>query len=249
MTKLFSFVFTYVLIFLSFSSLVYSQLQRDTSIIIPEPYYKDLSFFPEEIKEKFAEYTSLAEKTETCNLINLYDSYPETIFEKTIEKACMPDYQTLILFLEEGQIELVKYLIENVYLPNDVDPSDIINSWISKNEARMRQVASLSTEVNLSELKSRYSFINFDNRVSFIVKFQEDGILPDKISVNCYKDSISMNFIFNKKGQKLKFKDSKKLYDEVESNCSYNFNSYGMEVEINLIKKNKLKKWETIFKK
>eukprot|EP00340_Litonotus_pictus_P002873 CAMPEP_0170530392 /NCGR_PEP_ID=MMETSP0209-20121228/46762_1 /TAXON_ID=665100 ORGANISM="Litonotus pictus, Strain P1" /NCGR_SAMPLE_ID=MMETSP0209 /ASSEMBLY_ACC=CAM_ASM_000301 /LENGTH=84 /DNA_ID=CAMNT_0010823467 /DNA_START=476 /DNA_END=730 /DNA_ORIENTATION=- len=82
-----------------------------------------------------------------------------------------------------------------------------------------------------------------------IVKFSEEGLIPEKLNVNCHKDMLIYSFIFQKKGVYYAVKDKKIFFDEVQGECEYNFNSYSSEVEINFKKLNMFKVWERLFKK
>lgn len=242
------FLAAFILLFLNFA-LLRCQLERDTSIVVQEPYYKDPTFWPEEIKEIYAEYTSLAEKEDVCNLVSIFMNHPNIIEDKIREKACIPDINSLLYLLEEGKIETVGKLIENIYLPNDIDPTDVINSWIGKTEGKIKHMNALIEEKKYKNLIPKYHFMNFDNKVEMIVKLNEEALVPEKLSINCYKDMLIFSMVFQKKGVKYIATDRKYLFDEVDGDCEYNFNQYGSEVEIDINKKNKMKKWDALFRK
>lgn len=161
----------------------------------------------------------------------------------------MPDHASLMYLLEEGKIDIAAKLIENIYLPNEVDPSDIVNSWIGKAESKVKQISQLVAAMEYKKIVPKYTYLNQDNSVTITIKLVEEGLIPEKLEVTCYKDMLLYNAIFQKKGIKYLVSDKKYLYDEVESGCTSNYNAYGAEIEINLAKKHKLKRWDTLFKK
>lgn len=171
------------------------------------------------------------------------------IEEKIREKECIPDHSTLVYLLEEGKIDIVAKLIENIYLPNEIDPTDSVNSWIGKTEARLRQVNQVLQAIDYKKLTPHYSYINYDNKISMVIKIYEESLVPEKLFIHCYKNMIVFNTIFQKKGERFVVSDKKYLFDEVDGECEYNYNSYGTEIEITINKKNKYKKWDSLFKK
>lgn len=228
--------------------MIYSQLERDRSIIIKEPFYKDPDFFPKSITDEYASYTSLSSHEETCDLLNVFITYPDLIKEKVKETRCVPNTKTLLFLLDEGYADEVTYLIENVYLPNEVDPSEVVKSWISKIETLKKHVNQYKSSINYKPISHKYGFINKDDSVLLVIKLNEIDYVAEKIDVYCNRNLLVVNLIFQKKGEMYSIIEEKRLYDEVED-CQSNFNSFTSEVEVTMKKKHKLKKWDTLFKK
>ena len=232
-------------------SSIICQLERDRSIIIKDPFYRDPFFFPAEILEEFSHYTSLMEKDadELCNLISLFEAYPNNIEDRFKEKNCIPDHHTLRFLLEEGHIELVGKMIVDTYLPNEIDPTEIVNSWIGKTNTLVKRIEQTIEQKNYLPLTPKYSYMNYDNNVSIVIKLSEEFLLSNKVDVFCIKDLLVVNSSFFKKGKYYYIRDRKKLFDEVDGECESTYNSYSSELEIRVNKKNKMKVWDSLFKR
>lgn len=237
----------YVIIFIQMQ-MIFSQLERDRSIVIKEPFYKDPDFFPKNITDEYASYTTLSNHEETCDMLNVFITYPDLIKQKVKETRCVPNVKTLQFLLDEGYIDEVSYLIENVYLPNEVDPSEIVKAWISKVEALKKNVNQYKDSINYKKISHKFGFINKDDSVLLVIKLNEADYVAEKIDVFCYRNLLIVNLIFQKKGEMYSIIEEKRLYDEVEE-CHSNYNSFTSEVEVTMKKKFKLKKWDNLFKK
>ena len=238
-----------LLLLISFNLFLYSNsfFQKDESIKVKEPFFRDPNFFPKSIEEEYAHYTELKNIENGCNLMPSFENFPKLIFNTIKEKKCLLNSNSFTYLLNEGLIEEAKYVIENIYLPNDIDPSYEVKNWISKKEGRIRQINKmLSPDIGNSIVKSQYSFINYDNYVKFVIKLN-DTYLSEKLTVVCYKNMIIIKGTFFKNNQNYLLNERKRLFDEVEENCDFNYNQFNSELEVTMTKIYKLKKWDSLF--
>lgn len=242
-------VMAFLAVYTSFFTGVNAQFERDPSIKIKEPFYKDLAFFPDEVTQKYSHYISLADLEENkCNLLSFFESYPKSIMSKIEEKKCVPDSHTFQAILEEGYLEDAKTLIKAVYLKNEVDPSNEIKSWVGKKESRIKYIGNLIQPPTSSRITPNFSFYNYDNFVKLILKLS-NNFQSERITVLCHRDLLIVKGNFFLSNKTFALSEKKKLFDEVEGECEFNYNSFNSELEITFRKKNKMKMWETLFAK
>lgn len=226
--------------------LSYSFFERDPNIVIKEPFYKDPNFFPSSIEKDFSFYHSLSEIEGTCDLRNSFENYPKNILLTLKERKCIPSSSSFIFLLEEGHLEEAKSVIKQVLL-NEIDPSNELKTWLSQKESKVKYIQSLLEEGGNKRkaLQGKYSFINYDNYIKFIVKL-DDNYLSDKLNIFCYKDMITIKANFYLSKGEFLFSDRKRLFDEVEL-CEFNYNQFNKEIEVTMMKVNKMKKWDSLF--
>lgn len=227
---------------------------NDTSINIPlnnTNVNKSASYIDEEILKHYAYYTTLEEyQNDTCYLEPQIEAYTEDVITKRIkDSGCIPDSKSLSAILELGWEKLAEYLVKDVYLANMIDPSSIMYSYLYKNEGKIKYLRNLIVDVTkMDKLDLTYSFENYDNVVKFYGKLPDASYSVEYFSVFCYKDMLQIHAIFKARNKIYRLKDSRTLYDEMENECEYNYNSFDAQFEFSLNKVKQMKKWEKLFK-
>lgn len=223
-----------------------SQLESDPSIKVKEPFYDDKTFFSEEIKSKYSHYINISESEELCTLVSKFENFPSLINQNILDSKCIPDVDSLYYLLDEGKLESAELLIKE-YIKRNIDPSIEIKNWVSKKENRTKQIKNLLLNKPGNLYKPAYAFINYDNYVKFVVKLDKEYQIG-KLTAICHKDLLLIEADFFYSTQSITLKERKKLFDEAEGDCEFNYNSFNQEIEVTLKKKYKLKKWTSLFK-
>lgn len=234
------------IIFVLIVKLALSFYEKDPNIKLKDPFYKDPNFFPKEIEEKYGFYVPLNELENTCDLVHQFENFPKNCFATIKDKQCILNSQSFTYLLEEGLLEEAKYVIRELYLPNEVDPTYELRNWLSKKEARIKYVSSIiNPPLHNKQITGKYSFLNYDNFVKFVLKL-DDNYLTDKLTVLCHKNMLIIRGNFFKSTKQFYLNERKKTYDEIDS-CDFNYNQFKSELEVTIKKVNKLKKWESLF--
>lgn len=223
------------------------QSLNDTIITNNTSDYK----LPDEILEHYAHYKALEEYMgETCNYESIIEDYSEIkLKEKIGRERCIPNWKTLAKILELGWTELGKYLVTEVYLPKLIDPTRTIYTYIKKYETGTRKLNYLLGDLSKYEnIQLNYKYENFDDNVKVTVQLPDASYIVEYLSIYCYKDLLKIHGIFRTRNKLVRIKDSKTLFDAIDNECEYNYNSFDHQIEINLNKVNKLKKWTKLFK-
>lgn len=205
---------------------------------------------PKEILEHYAEYHTLEEFNNTCTYETIFNGFTEKKLEEKIKRDnCIPNSKTLALILEAGWYNLTKFLVEEVYLKKAVDPTNIIFTYVRQFENSASKLKFLLGDlISYATLSPSYSYDNFDNNVKILIHIPDQSYILEYLSIYCYKDLFKVNSIFRSRNKFYRLVDSKNLFDIVDGECDYSYNSFSHQVEINIIKKNKLKKWTSLFK-
>jgi hypothetical protein len=205
---------------------------------------------PEEILKTYANYQTLEDYNNTCSYENIIEVVnEEELKAKILRENCTPNAKTLSKILDAGWTNLCNYLVNQVYLPNLIDPTHIIYTYTQKYETQVNRFKYLIDDLSTYEkLPIDYKFENLDSNVKIGIKLPDPSFVIEYLSVYCYKDSLKINSIFRSRQRLVRIVDSKTLFDVVESECENNYNPYNNQLEINLVKINKIKKWHSLFK-
>lgn len=205
---------------------------------------------PKEIYEEFAEYQSLEDYNNTCSYENYFEIYNEKTLSDSIRaKNCTPNYKTFHHILEAGWFNLVEHLVKNIYLPQLIDPSHTMYTYLKKFESQSGKLKHLLEDTSKYEkLPLNYAYENFENSIKISIPLPDPSLNVEYLSVFCFKDLFKINAIFKARNKYVKFSDSKKLFDLIDGDCESNYNNYNQKLEITFNKVNKLKKWTSLFK-
>lgn len=221
--------------------------------------YDEKPYFSEEILAKYAEYTQLEDldKKQTCNYEMHCKNYDEERTKSAIKNHlknsdknfCVPDSKSLTAILENGWKNLSEYLIKEVYLPKNIDPSIVVHGYINSSHSKLKTISQVLKDFrNSKNLKIKFIFENYENSIKANMVFPDASYTPEYLSIFCFKDSLKINGIIKSRNRVFKIEENKRLYDEIEGSCKHVFNSFTNSVEINFDKLKKLKKWERLFK-
>ena len=211
----------------------------------------DVFRLPEEVYLKYSEYQILEDYNKTCAYEHIFDSFNEKKLEEMIRKDnCIPNIKTLQSILEAGWLNLAEYLVSEVYLPKQIDPTNAIYSYLKKYESQAGKLKYLLNDSSLKydNLLAAFSYENFQNSIKITIPLPDASFVVEYLSVYCYKDMFKIRGIFKAKHKIFKMNESKKLYDMTEAECEYNYNSFNHKIEITFDKLNKIKVWNTLFK-
>lgn len=210
----------------------------------------ETSFFPQEIIENFQEYKVLEEIEGTCNFEKfIKQNSKQTIFDKLKSSACLPDANTFKLILGLGWEDLIKYVVQEVYLPQSIDPTNVLYNFINKNEATSRSLKNLLGDLSRSStLPFTYTYRNFENSVQFVVKLPDPSYVPEYMSIFCHNDMLKLNCVFKSRSKIYRLVETKFFFDQVEGGCEKSYNYFEHQIEISLYKLNKYKTWDKLFK-
>jgi hypothetical protein len=205
---------------------------------------------PKEILEEYSEYQNLEDYNNTCTYENYIDNYNEkTLSESIRAKNCIPNYKTFQLILDAGWFNLTEHLVKNIYLPQLIDPSHTMYTYLKKFESQSGKLKHLLADTTKYEkLPINYAYENFENSIKISIPLPDPSFNVEYLSVYCYKDLFKINAIFKARNKFVKFSDSKKLFDFIDGDCESNYNNYNQKLEITFNKVSKLKKWTTLFK-
>jgi hypothetical protein len=211
---------------------------------------KNEDYFPKDILEKYAEYIPLEEYQQVCNYENnIVSSAEETIKEKIIQnisqntKNCVPDGKSLVAILENGWNNLAEFIIKDIYFPKLIDPSQLILTFSSKSELKLKSLVQfINMFSNSATLSPKYTYENFDDKIKFNIVLPDASYIPDYISIFCYKDSFKINSIFKYRSKVYRINESKQFYDSISGECEYNFNSFNNQIELSFKKLNIMNK-------
>jgi len=222
--------------------------------------FSEKPYFPPEILEKFAEYTQLdeLENSQICNYEKFIANYKEDFVKEKIvqnfknayseKKNCVPDNKSLVAILENGWVNLSEFLIKEIYLPKNIDPSNIVIGYINSSQSKLKSISEKIKDSSKSKkLNVKFSFENFDESIKMNIIFPDASYVPEYTSIFCYKDSFKVNAIVKSRNNSFKLNESKKFFAEIVGNCQYIFNSFSNSIEITFEKAKKLKKWEKLF--
>jgi hypothetical protein len=206
-------------------------------------------YLPDELLDTYHEYSILEDYNNTCNIETYIESNPvEKIKQKIKDSKCIPDYKSFISILENGWLDLGKELVVNHYLPNSIDPTIPLYSYINKQEGKVKYLDNINKEHKFEKLNLNYEFESNDNSVSFRAKLPDHGYVLEYYSVFCYKDMFKLNAVFKTRNKMYKFSDSRTFYDGIDGDCEHNFNHFTHQVEVKFNKLNKFKRWESLFR-
>lgn len=205
---------------------------------------------PEEIYENFQEYDLLEEYNKTCSFENVFDSFTEQkLKERIIRENCIPNFKTFQNILENGWVKLYEYLVQHVYLPKLIDPTSAVYTYLKKYETQSgRFKYFLNDTSSYEEIQTNYQYENFDNKIQVTIPLPDASFVLEQLSLYCYKDLLKIKGIFKARHKLYKISESKYLFDMVDGDCEYNYNSFNHKIEISFNKMNKLKKWTSLFK-
>lgn len=220
--------------------------------------YSEKPFFSKEILEKYAEYTILdeLESSKVCNYEKYIGNYLEEFvkekiynnFKKENDEHCVPDSKTLVAIMENGWMGLTEYIIREIYLPKNIDPSIVVIGYINSSQSKLKSLTQVLNEFSKSKkLQIKYSYENHDDYIKMNIVFPDAGYVPENISMFCYKDSFKVSSVVKSRNKIFKLDENKKFFDEIAGNCQFSFNSFTNSIEITFDKARKLKKWEKLF--
>jgi hypothetical protein len=220
--------------------------------------FTEKPYFPKEILEKYAEYTILddLDSSKVCNYEKYVSSLKEDLvkekiisnFKKGEQVNCVPDSKSLIAILENGWIDLTEYLIKEIYLPQNIDPSIVVIGYINSSQSKLKSLSQVLKDFSQSKkLQVKFTYDNFDEYIKMYIVFPDASYTPESISIFCYKDSFKITSIVKSRNKIFKLNENKKFFDEIIGNCQFTFNSFNNSIEITFDKAKKLKKWEKLF--
>ena len=214
---------------------------------------------PSSLLETFSEYIKLEEiediepdsRPVTCNYYDIVSKKSEEIVTQVIfAKNCIPDVITFKEILENGWEKLVIRIVKELYLNNKIDPSQTLYNYIGSNEDKLKVFYKLVLDYNsLKPLNIKYSYDNTDDQIKMRIKMPDFSFTPEYYSFFCKEDLFIIHTIFKSRGHLYRLKESNRLFDNIEGDCKYSYNYFTYSFEIILNKKNKLKIWDTLFKK
>jgi hypothetical protein len=210
----------------------------------------DSTVLPKEVSDNFAEYEALEERKETCNFESQIETMDEDQITRKIKQAgCVPDHKTLSSILDAGWTTLANYIIKEIYLPNFIDPSQSIYAYIHKNESKLKNIQSLTQNFSIYEsIIPQYSYENLDNIVKVSIKLPDPTFSPEYYSLYCFKDMLKLNGIFKNRQKSFKIIEKKTFFSQIEGECEYSYNYFSHQFELTLVKAQKFKKWDKLFK-
>ena len=208
-------------------------------------------YLPNELYENYMEYNILEEySNNTCNLENLIENYPKS---KTLNKLedgkCIPDHKTFSLILDKGWTDIGKLLVDNIYLKNNIDPTNTLYNYISKIDSTVKYLEKHETwNEKYDKIKVSYSFENFDNYIKFKVVLPDLSYILEHYSIFCFKDMFKVSAIFRVRNKLYSIDETKYLFDMIENDCEHEYDSFTNTIKVSLNKLHKYKKWEELFK-
>jgi hypothetical protein len=236
-------------VLLVFSLLFIAYGKRNNTVILYTNGTSD-KYLPDELFENYQEYTVLEENNNTCNIESFVDSQPlEKVKLRISQSNCIPDHKSFAAILDNGWLGLSKDLVVNQYLENLIDPTSALYRYIGKHETKIKYVESFyAPDQNFEKLVLKYDFDNADNTILFRAKMPDEGYVLEHYSVFCYKDMFKLNAVVRRRNKLYKVSDSRTFYDLIEGDCEHSHKKFTYQVEINLNKLNKYKRWATLFR-
>jgi len=221
---------------------------------VVNPAYK----LPESLMNTYSEFIKLEEieeleeinKPKTCNFSDIVSKKTEELVTQVIfQKNCIPDAATFKEILENGWEKLRHRIVKEFYLNNKIDPSQSIYNYVGSNEDKIKTLSKLVVDYNkLKKLNVRYTYENLENSVNVQIKMPDFSYTPEYYSFFCKDNLLIVHAIFKSKGSLYRIKDSNRLFDNIEGECTYTYNYFTFSFEVLLHKKNKLKLWSSLFK-
>jgi hypothetical protein len=216
-------------------------------------YLSEEAYLPDEVLENYLEYVQLEDFQNTCSIEKQIAEYSqEKLKEYILGQKCIPDLKSFNLILEEGWQDLINFIVQDIYLPNLIDPSQPLYVYFNKNLSTIKGLRKQIVDFNsMKNMSLVYSYEEkSDETIEVKAKIPNYTYVPLYTNVFCYKDMLIITAIFkNKQNQLFRLYDVKYLYDTMSSKeCTFSYNYFNFSFEINFQKENKFKVWEKLFK-
>jgi hypothetical protein len=216
-------------------------------------FLSEEAYLPDEILENYSEYVQLEDFQNTCSIEKQIAEYgEEKLKEYILNQKCIPDLKSFNLILEEGWQELINFIVQDIYLPNLIDPSQPLYVYFNKNLSNIKVFNNLIVDFNsMKNMSVVYSHeVKSDDTIQIKAKIANHNYVPLYTNVFCYKDMLIVTAVFkNKQNQLFRLYDVKHLYDTMSSKeCNFSYNYFNFSFEITFQKENKFKVWEKLFK-
>jgi hypothetical protein len=205
---------------------------------------------PVELYENYQAYHLLEEYNKTCSFEKVFDSFTEQkLKERIIRENCIPNFKTFQNILENGWVSLYEYLVQEIYLPKLIDPTSAVYTYLKRYETQSNRFKYFLNDTSAyEEIQPNYIFENFENKIGLTIPLPDASFVLEHLSLYCYKDLLKIKGIFKSRHKLYKILESNYLFDMVDGDCEYNYNSFNHKIEISFNKLNKLKKWTSLFK-
>jgi len=216
-------------------------------------YLSEEAYLPDEVLENYSEYVQLEDFQNTCSIEKQIAEYSqEKLKEYILSQKCIPDLKSFNLILEEGWQDLINFIVQDIYLPNLIDPSQPLYVYFNKNLSTIKVLSNLIVDFNsMKNMSLVYSYEEkSDDTIEIKAKIPNYTYVPLYTNVFCYKDMLIITAVFkNKQNQLFRLYDVKYLYDTMRSKeCTFSYNYFNFSFEISFQKENKFKVWEKLFK-
>jgi hypothetical protein len=239
----------FLLILIAILTSISTQEKKNKTVIIYNLGNTTDKYLPDELFEKYHEYSILEEYNNTCNLENSIENQPhEKVQQRIKEGKCVPDYKSFMAILENGKLDIGKDLVLNYYLANSIDPTIPLYSTINKYENKAKYLDNLNLEHKFERVKLIYDYEDKDTAINFKAKLPDESYVLESYSIFCYKDMFKLNATFRNRNKIYKVTDAHTFYDQIEGDCEHSYNQFTSQFEVKMDKLNNYKRWETLFR-